>query len=143
MATRVRSVCDCFICNEARVTIGPRSMYPKVNLKEIDDVISENIKPNDKDLCSYCFTPVGRGLLHNCTKVERQRNLATLVRETSPVTKGRVLSFSLKEGLQSGDGVELSTFGPRKIKVGGTRPTEPYFTVEKMNLLQNKLHARY
>ena len=41
--------------------------------------------------CDYCFQVVGKGIRHPCRKLDRQRNLASLVRSTSPPTRGIVI----------------------------------------------------
>ena len=43
-------------------------------------------KPAERLICQDCYAQVGQGISHSCTKLERQKNLTTIVKSTSPTT---------------------------------------------------------
>ena len=122
--------------------------------------MEKNIGPNGKNIgpegvsnksaerliCQDCYAKVGQVIPHPYTKLERQKNLTALVKSTSPTTQGKVLSSSIK-GLStndSGNTLGLKTFGPKQLAVsaGNTEVKKLSFSLNKLNKLQLRLHAR-
>ena len=107
----------------------------------------KNVSPPARAIpvCSKCFTMIGKGIPHNCSKVQKQENLAHIVRSSSGKSKGKVTSNILK-GICSDSGVSqrggtltLSTGGkPLPVTVGKPKltPKVPRFTHESLKRLQ-------
>ena len=78
--------------------------------------------------------------------LERQKNLTTIVKSTSPTMQGKVLSNSIKDlsTNDSGNNLALKTFGPHQLNVSveKTEVKKPFFSLDKLNKLQLKLHVR-
>ena len=103
-------------------------------------------KPAERLICQDCYSQVGQIIPHPCTKLERQKNLTAIVKLTSPTTQEKVLSCSIKSlsTNESGNGLALKTFGPKQLaaSIGKTEVRKPFFSSDKLNILQLKLHAR-
>ena len=82
--------------------------------KGAEDVLN---KPAERLFCPDCYAQVGQGISHPCTKLERLKNLTAIVKSTSPTTKGKVLSSSIKDlsTNDSGNTLALKTFGPKQL----------------------------
>ena len=96
-------------------------------------------------VCSKCFGLVSRGVTHTCTKVQRQNNLAGIVKSSSGRSKGKVTSHILKSicsetGVnQRGGTLSLPTGAvPLQVKVGSDKRLvkTPRFTIEDLKRLQ-------
>ena len=96
-------------------------------------------------VCSKCFGLISRGVTHNCTKVQRQNNLAGIVKSSSGRSKGKVTSHLLKSicsetGVtHSGGTLSLNTgAAPLLVKVGNAKrmAKSPRFTIEDLKRLQ-------
>ena len=102
-------------------------------------------KTAERLICQDCYAQVGHGIPHPCTKLERQTNLTAIVKSTSPTTQGKVLSSSIKDLSTNGSGntLALKTFGPKQIvvSVGKAEVKKPFFSLDKLNKLQLKLHV--
>ena len=76
-------------CLKGREGINSKYQAPIVSVstgKKADlKVCGQDIEQSQ---CMYCFQTIGKGIRHPCTKLERQKNLSSLVRSTSPTTKG-------------------------------------------------------
>ena len=98
-------------------------------------------KPAEKLICQERV-----GISRSCTKLERQKNLIAIVKSTSPTTQGKVLSSSIKDlsTNDSGNTLAVKTFGPKQLAatVGKTAVKKPFFSSDKLNKFQLKLHAR-
>ena len=103
-------------------------------------------KPAERLICQGCYGQVGQGIPHPCTKLERQKNLTATVKLTSPTTQGKVLSSSIKDlsTNDSGNTLVFKTFGPKQLSVfvEKTEVKKPFFSLDELNKLQLKLHAR-
>lgn len=89
---------------------------------------------------------VAKGVPHHCSKVQKQENLANLVKSTSAKSKSKVTSNVLKEicteaGVShTGGTVNLSTGGsPLPVQVGKSKlkARVPRFTLEGLKRLQS------
>jgi hypothetical protein len=96
-------------------------------------------------VCSKCFGLISRGVTHICTKVQRQNNLAGIVKSSSGRSKAKVTSHILKSicsetGVtQSGGTLSLSIgAAPLLVKVGNAKKMakSPRFTIEDLKRLQ-------
>ena len=100
-------------------------------------------KPTERLICQDCYI---QGISHSCTKLERQKILTAIIKSTSPTTQGKVLSSSIKDlsTNDSGNTFALKTFGPKQlaVSVGKTEVKKPFISLDKLNKLQLKLHAR-
>ena len=105
-----------------------------------------SIKPAKRLICQDCYAQMGQGIPHPYTKLERQKNLTAIVKSTSPTTQGKVLSISIKDlsTNESGNTLVLKTFGPKQlaVSIGKTLVKKPFFSLDKLNKLQLKLHVR-
>ena len=103
-------------------------------------------KPAERLICQDCYAQVGQGISHSCTKLERQKELTAIVKSTSSTTQRKVPSSSIKDLSTnvSGNTLALKTFGPNQLatSVGKTEVKKLFFTLDKLNKLQLKLHAR-
>ena len=71
-----------------RSTINAHKLaYPVVYLNDEENSSEDEGKTND--LCGYCFQEIGQGISHKCGKLNRQKNLADLVKNISPITSGK------------------------------------------------------
>ena len=97
-------------------------------------------KPVERLICQDCYAQVGQGIPHPCAKLERQKNLTAIAKSISPTTQGKVLSSSIKD-LNT---LALKTFGPKQlaVSVGKTEVKKLFVSLDKLNKLQLKLHAR-
>ena len=86
------SSCSCKICEIGRM-MGPK--YQKYEAQQSNKVGTpkiKNITPPAKAIpvCSKCFSMLAKGLPHHCSKVQKQENLANLVKSSSVKSKGKV-----------------------------------------------------
>ena len=85
--------CGCFVClkgRESAIKTDPRPVVPFVSIngsKNIDAKVNHNY---NQKRCDYCFQPTGQGIRHPCSKLGRQKNLASMVPSTSPFTRGNL-----------------------------------------------------
>ena len=102
-------------------------------------------KPAERLICQGWYAQVGQGISHSCTKLERQKNLTAIVKSTSPTTQGKVPSNFIKDlsTNYSRNTLALKTFGPKQLaaSVGKTEVKKPFFSLDKLNKLQLKLHV--
>ena len=88
--------CECFVCLKGRKGINSKYQTPIICVstgkKEDLKICGPDIEHSQ---CMYCFQKIGKGIRHPCTKLERQKNLSSLVRSTSPTTKGEILFYQM------------------------------------------------
>ena len=108
------------------------------SMKEVEEI--ENVT-----WCDYCFSEIGKGKTHACTRSTMQDNLFQLVRNNSEKLKEQVTSRLLKEICEvkeittSGGITKLATKGkPLQVTVGQDNNNKPSskFTLEDMTKLQ-------
>ena len=111
--------CPCTMCEIARsnLTAGsfsghrlpekfwkilfPDSQYPTPKYKK------ENIPPVE-NRCSKCFSKVGQGLLHACSRTNMENNLQDIVQQSSLISQEKIGSKILKNIFEE---KEISTNG--------------------------------
>ena len=83
--------CECLVCLKGQKGINSKYQAP-VMKKEDLKICGPDIEHSQ---CMYCFQKIGKGIRHPCTKLERQKNLSSLFRSTSPTTKGEILFYHM------------------------------------------------
>ena len=139
--------CTCRICEVARMKNSDQQKHTAEQSNPMGYPKTKLVSPPARTIpvCSKCFSMIGKGVPHNCTKVQRQENLSTYVKSTSTKSKGKVTSNILKDicsetGVsKSGGVVSLATGGaPLPVQVGKSKQKakDPRFTIESLKRLQ-------
>lgn len=125
------SACDkwqCYICNIARSNpfSGSMPMKPKRGRPSSDDTPQEHQMQSVK-ICPKCFSILGRGLSHTCTKEEKIKNTSKML---SPKSKEILCSSVIMEKRDSRPQASASI----SIANNGGRPTRIEFNQKSSKL---------
>ena len=136
---RTGARCDCPICDLARLSVfnpkkpGAGGDYQAWNKQQSNPVgKKQKIEPDVPEtmkVCAKCWSEIGRGKNHICSKSSKQQNLTMRVRQSSVNSKEKVVCNSLKNIANEqnvstrGGSVTLQSGGPNKlsVKVGKSR----------------------
>ena len=111
MVARSNSVCMCLMCETARIKGWSQSKIGRHS-----DSVVPSVKNTAIKLCGACFTTLGKGLPHQCTKTSRYENLKEMSQgKTSEQLAASLLSEKVHNS-SSGE-VILSTFTGHPLKV--------------------------
>ena len=85
--TRGTSRFECFVYYVGRATLNIPA-YPIHRL--LFTIQEENRDPQTErgHLCNQCYAEVGKGLPHQCSKLNKQKNLSVILKQASPNTQG-------------------------------------------------------
>lgn len=105
LATRKTSqMCSCEICSTARLSIGTSeqtTVKPQRGRPRLTDHVNEPIVAS---ICKRCYTEVGRGKRHVCTKTERVANLSNVLDDGKATASGEsVVSSFLNKRMKMGE----------------------------------------
>ena len=85
--------CECWICKVGRATLPPIPTFPRIySVPEIEndswkvDIGQQPIKQVNR--CGDCFQVTGRGIVHKCSRLSSQKNLASEIMSLSPISRG-------------------------------------------------------
>lgn len=154
MSTRSSGLdsCSCSCCQLAGAFpySAQSALLNKIFCVGSSDQVQED-EPTVSLQCRICFTYIGRGKAHRCTKTTKQNNLEDLVKSTSFKTKGKVTSSCLKSvfadmGVTSRGGSTCLPTGskPLPVTVGTSRAKSRVktgrFSAENLIRLQTVLN---
>ena len=148
--------CSCQICYVGGLNGREYLEYCKtVSNKPGRPTLTDSTSPRAIKICSSCFSEVGPGVNHTCSKNTKQNNVVGLIRQSSEKTTKNILGESLKShysdlGVERGQAITLSTRGPNisavlgqpknPIKIGPTFTHDSLFKLQlKRNLSDNDL----
>jgi hypothetical protein len=138
-ATRSSPVCMCKICRIAQSTLP--SIGSKLELstsaprgRPPSHPSTEKITASSKVLCSYCFSEVGKGKPHICSKRNRVSNIQDVL---TPNTKDQLTSNSLRQKISDNDSsVTVATGGkPMTVSIGNVVRRQLYFPIKHDTML--------
>ena len=124
--------CNCKICKVATSSVlnvpKPKPGRPKSTPD------AEQMSPH-LVICSKCFSRIGKGFKHDCTRRGKVSNLENHLL-TSPTTAQRVASRVVTTTTTS----YLATLGPNSLPINSSLPSKKkLFTVEDMSLFQQDI----
>ena len=129
------SKCSCKICAVTKSTINSSLSKKKKTGRPKTKTTSDNA--SRLVVCSKCFSRIGKGYSHNCTRRGKVYNVENLLSKT-PTTSERVASRIV----QDLDNPQLQTLGPMPLSSVGKDPNttnKRLFTVDGMSVIQRDL----
>ena len=136
-----RLPCPCTVCVLARTKFPYQSkaLLSKFVSKKFENT---SVAPEVRKQCMSCYSFIGKGLSHICTKSMKRENQVKIVKSNSEKTKAKVASTIVKHIFEErgvdmrGGTVNLETGGkPLKVTVG-SQPKARRFDVASMMKLQ-------
>ena len=123
--------CDCKICKVAKSTIFPKKKQKRGRPKSLTE--EAETPPTVVKICSKCFSPVGKGHPHNCSRRSKVDNIHRLLSGT-PTTSQRVASRIIKEAKTP----YLATLGSNLLPIAASTPIpkKQLFTTENISMIQ-------
>ena len=122
--TRSNPVCTCEICRIANArfeNLGKEHAFLKKKKgmpSHSDWMKKDSPAPLNVQVCSWCFSEIGRGKPHNCTRTTRRENLLAKV---SPIVSAQLSTHTIKQKVEETgcSTIKLNTFGaPMTITAG-------------------------
>ena len=140
--TRASDCCTCRWCWVGKLKAQQYTNYCKSVMNKRGRPRT-NPAPSTEDTptvakCQYCHTVRGHGVPHNCSKKDRNNNLAAMVRDVSPHSQERVVSQLIsgiceeKNVKQSDNLVLVAGNNKEKIIHFGPQKPQPQWSVQEM-----------
>ena len=126
----------CRICAVAKSNIqSSLSKKKKAGRPKVKDVADTPKHPDHRlVVCSKCFSRIGKGYSHDCTRRGKVANVESLLSKT-PTTSERVASRIV----HNSENAESKTLGPNPLPVGKNKMKKRLFTVDDMSMIQRDL----
>jgi hypothetical protein len=148
-AAALAGPCLCSVCDIGRLNGHDYNQFKERVTEPVGRprIYPPTAEPQPIRLCSLCFNAWGPGKTHECNRETKRDNVEELVRNTSRLSKERIMSSQLKEVFEdqgastSGGTVRLTTGGtPILASLGQAQPKPgPKFDNEALNRLQLKM----
>jgi hypothetical protein len=142
------AACDCTICTTARATINFTPIAPRRKSPGRPSTPSEAGAPQQHvTICSSCWSPIGPGKSHSCSKTSKMQNAHALVNASSPEFSERLAAdIVLQKVRAAGDSaaaeVTLASSSGRPVRLS-VNPvpvvTSPVLTAASVRDLQTGL----